>query len=85
MALLVDTAVTYEDIRRVVEQSEKKLLKSMTLFDVYEGKNLPAGKKSYAISMILQDNEKTMQDKQIDAVMNKIIKNLENQVGAQLR
>ena len=85
LALLVDTAVTYEDIRRVVEQSEKKLLKSMTLFDVYEGKNLPAGKKSYAISMILQDNEKTMQDKQIDAVMNKIIKNLENQVGAQLR
>ena len=85
LALLVDTAVTYDDIRRVVEQSEKKLLKSMTLFDVYEGKNLPEGKKSYAISLILQDNEKTMQDKQIDAIMQKIIKNLETQVGAQLR
>ena len=85
LALLVDTAVTYDDIRRVVEQSEKKLLKSMTLFDVYEGKNLPAGKKSYAISLILQDNEKTMQDKQIDAIMQKIIRNLETQVGAQLR
>jgi phenylalanyl-tRNA synthetase beta chain len=85
LALLVDTAVTYDDIRRVVEQSEKKLLKSMTLFDVYEGKNLPAGKKSYAISLILQDDAKTMQDKQIDAIMQKIIKNLETQVGAQLR
>lgn len=85
LALLVDTAVTYDDIRRVVEQSEKKLLKSMTLFDVYEGKNLPDGKKSYAISLILQDNEKTMQDKQIDAIMQKIIRNLETQVGAQLR
>ena len=85
LALLVDTAITYDDIRRVVEQTEKKLLKSMTLFDVYEGKNLPAGKKSYAISLILQDNEKTMQDKQIDAIMQKIIKNLETQVGAQLR
>ncbi len=85
LALLVDTVVTYDDIRRVVEQSEKKLLKSMTLFDVYEGKNLPAGKKSYAISLILQDDAKTMQDKQIDAIMQKIIKNLETQVGAQLR
>lgn len=85
LALLVDTAVTYDDIRRVVEQSEKKLLKSMTLFDVYEGKNLPAGKKSYAISLILQDDAKTMQDKQIDAIMQKIIRNLETQVGAQLR
>ena len=85
LALLVDRKVTYDDIRRVVEASEKKLLKSMTLFDVYESNKLEAGKKSYAISMILQDNEKTLNDKQIDAIMNKIIKNLENELGAKLR
>ncbi len=85
LALLVDRQVTYDDIRRVVEDTEKKLLKSMTLFDVYESNKLAAGKKSYAISMILQDNEKTLNDKQIDAIMNKIIKNLETQLGAQLR
>ena len=85
LALLVDRKVTYDDIRRVVESTEKKLLKSMTLFDVYESNKLAAGKKSYAISMILQDNEKTLNDKQIDAIMSKIIKNLETQLGAQLR
>ena len=72
-------------INRVVENSEKKLLKSMTLFDVYESNKLEAGKKSYAISMILQDNEKTLNDKQIDAIMSKIIKNLETELGAKLR
>ena len=85
MALLVDSDVTYSDIKHVVEQSERKLLRGVNLFDVYEGKNLEAGKKSYAISIILQDDIKTLQDKQIDAVMNKIIANLEKQVGAKLR
>ena len=75
-----------ENIERAIKRaSEKKLLKSMTLFDVYESNKLEAGKKSYAISMILQDNEKTLNDKQIDAIMNKIIKNLETQLGAKLR
>lgn len=86
LALLVDSAVSYDDVRRVVEQSEKKLLKGVTLFDAYEGKALKAaGKKSYAISITLQDNEKTLQDKQIEAVMKKIVANLQKQVGAQLR
>ena len=85
LALLVDSDVTYSDIKHVVEQSERKLLRGVNLFDVYEGKNLEAGKKSYAISIILQDDVKTLQDKQIDAVMNKIIANLEKQVGAKLR
>ena len=85
LALLVDSDVTYSDIKHVVEQSERKLLRGVNLFDVYEGKNLEAGKKSYAISIILQDDIKTLQDKQIDAVMNKIIANLEKQVGAKLR
>jgi phenylalanyl-tRNA synthetase beta chain len=61
------------------------LLRNITLFDVYEGKNLPAGKKSYAISLTLQDDEKTLQDKQIDATMAKIIKNLQGRLGAELR
>ena len=85
LALLVDKSVTYAQIEHVVEQSERKLLKSMTLFDVYEGKNLEPGKKSYAISMVLQDDQKTLNDHQIEAVMKKIVSNLEKQLGAQLR
>ncbi len=85
LALLVDADTTYADIRRVVESSERKLLKQVSLFDVYEGKNLEAGKKSYAIRMLIQDDNKTLQDKQIDAIMKKIITNLEKQLGAKLR
>ena len=85
LALLVDTSVKFSEIEKVARESERKLLKEVSLFDVYEGKNLEAGKKSYAVSFILQDTEKTLADKQIDAVMNKIITNLENKVGAKLR
>ena len=85
LALLVDKSVTFAQIEQVVRQSERKLLRSVTLFDVYEGKNLEAGKKSYAIRMTLQDDEKTLQDKQIDATMNKIIANLQKQLDAKLR
>ena len=85
MALLLDKTVTFDDVKRVVTQSEKRLLRSVALFDVYEGKNLEAGKKSYAISITLQDDQNTLQDKQIDAVMNKVISNLEKQLGAKLR
>lgn len=85
LALLIDKAVAMEKIEAVVRESERKLLRSVKLFDVYEGKNLPQGKKSYAISITLQDDEKTMQDKQIDGIMNKIITNLKKQLGAELR
>ncbi len=85
LALLVDQSITFEQIEKIVKASEKKLLKGVSLFDVYEGKNLEAGKKSYAISITLQDAEKTLQDKQIDNVMNKIISNLEREAGAKLR
>ena len=85
LALLIDKSVTFDDVKRVVTQSEKRLLRSVTLFDVYEGKNLEAGKKSYAISITLQDDQNTLQDKQIDAAMNKVIANLEKQLGAKLR
>lgn len=85
LALLIDAATTFADVETVIRNSEKRLLKSVTLFDVYEGKNLEAGKKSYAVSMTLQDDEETLNDKQIDAVMKKIITNLQKQLGAQLR
>ncbi|MDE7450298.1 MAG: phenylalanine--tRNA ligase subunit beta [Paramuribaculum sp.] len=85
LALLVDKNVTMEQIEAVVRESERKLLRDITLFDVYEGKNLPEGKKSYAISITLQDSEKTLQDKQIEAVMGKITANLAKKLGASLR
>ena len=72
-------------VEATVRESERKLLRSVELFDVYEGKNLPEGKKSYAISMTLQDDERTLQDKQIDATMAKIIKILQTRLGAELR
>ncbi len=85
LALLIDKNVEFAKIEQIARQSEKKLLKSVELFDVYEGKNLPAGKKSYAVNFILQDNEKTLNDKAIEAIMNKIITNLKRQLGAELR
>lgn len=85
LALLVDKSVTMAAIENVVNSSERRLLRSVSLFDVYEGKNLEAGKKSYAISIILQDDERTLTDKQIDAIMNKIVTNLGKQLGAVLR
>ncbi len=85
LALLVDKTTPFVDIEKIAYQSEKKLLKKVELFDVYEGKNLPTGKKSYAVNFILQDEEKTLTDKHIEAVMNKIITNLKRQLGAELR
>ncbi|WP_289752316.1 phenylalanine--tRNA ligase subunit beta [uncultured Duncaniella sp.] len=85
LALLLDKNVTLDQVEAIVRESERRLLKSVTLFDVYEGKNLPEGKKSYAIAITLQDDEKTLQDKQIEAVMNKVIGNLTKKLGAELR
>jgi phenylalanyl-tRNA synthetase beta chain len=85
LALLIDKSVTFAQIEQVALKSEKKLLKNVVLFDVYEGKNLPEGKKSYAVNFIIQDEEKTLTDKQIDKVMSKIQQNLQNELGAQLR
>ena len=84
LALLIDKSVTFAQIEEIIRKTERKLLKDVTLFDVYEGKNLPEGKKSYGVAITLQDDEKTMNDKQIDAVMQKIIKALEA-AGASLR
>lgn len=85
LAVLVDKNVQFADIERLAQQCEKKLLKSVRLFDVYEGKNLPEGKKSYAVNFVLQDESKTMNDKQTDAIMQKIIDSLKKQLGAELR
>lgn len=85
LALLVDRAVKFADIETAARKAGGKLLKSVRLFDVYEGDKLPAGKKSYAVSMVLQDPEKTLNDKQIEAIMNKIVGSLKHTVGAELR
>ncbi len=85
LALLLDKSVQFAEIQKIAQESERKLLKEVTLFDVYEGKNLPAGKKSYAVSFYLQDETKTLNDKQIDTIMKKIQTNLEQKLGAQLR
>ena len=85
LALLIDKSVDFEQIEQIARQTEKKLLKSVELFDVYEGKNLPEGKKSYAVNFILQDETKTLNDKQIEAIMTKLINNLKQKLGAELR
>ena len=85
LALLLDKQVEFAEIEKVAYATEKKLLKEVRLFDVYEGKNLEAGKKSYAVNFILQDETKTLNDKQIDAIMNKLIASLETKLGAKLR
>ena len=85
LALLVDNSVEFAQIEQIARQTENKFLKKVELFDVYEGDKLPAGKKSYAVNFILQDEEKTMGDKQIDAIMQKLIANIKKQLNAELR
>ncbi|MBQ6038889.1 MAG: phenylalanine--tRNA ligase subunit beta [Bacteroidaceae bacterium] len=85
LALLVDESVQFGDIEKLAFETDRKLLKKVTLFDVYEGKTLMAGKKSYAVSFTLQDENQTLNDKAIDKVMQKLIYNLENKLGAKLR
>ncbi|WP_074409957.1 MULTISPECIES: phenylalanine--tRNA ligase subunit beta [Aquimarina] len=84
-ALLLDDSIKFEEIHTIAKQTEKQILKDVNLFDVYQGKNLPKGKKSYAVSFILQDDNKTLTDKQIDKIMNKLQYNFENKLGAELR
>ena len=85
LALLVDKSITFAEIERIAYETERKLLKEVTLFDVYEGDKLPAGKKSYAVSFLLQDAERTLNDKQIDNVMTRLIAAYTKQLEAQLR
>jgi phenylalanyl-tRNA synthetase beta chain len=84
-ALLLDEKTTFNEIHQISKQSEKKLLKNISLFDVYQGDKLPFGKKSYAVSFTLEDKEKTLTDKQIDKIMKKLQNSFEKQLGAELR
>ena len=83
--MLIDEKTTFAEIHAIAKQSERNLLKEVNLFDVYQGDNLPKGKKSYAVSFTLQDEHKTLTDKQIDKIMNKLQQSFEKQLGAELR
>lgn len=85
LALLLDESVAFEEIYSIARQTEKSLLKEITLFDVYVGKNLPEGKKSYAVGFTIQDDSKTLTDTQIEIIMSKLLNNFQTQLGAQLR
>ena len=85
LALLIDKKVQFAEIEKIAYETDRKLLKAVELFDVYEGKNLEAGKKSYAVSFMLQDENATLNDKQIDKFMQKLIANLQNKLDAKLR
>jgi phenylalanyl-tRNA synthetase beta chain len=84
-SLLLDEPVRFSEIQTLAQKVDRKILKEIGLFDVYEGKNLDKGKKSYAVSFIFQDDEKTLKDDQIDAIMAKIRAQLEKELGAELR
>ena len=85
MALLLDKNVCFADLEKAAFQTEKKLLREVNLFDVYEGKNLEEGKKSYALSFILQDKDNTLKDQQIEHIMDRIRQTFEKQFNARLR
>ena len=85
LSLLLDESVAFETVYSIAKQTEKTLLKNVSLFDVYEGSNLPEGKKSYAVSFLLQDTTKTLTDVQIDKIMKKLQTNFETELGATLR
>jgi phenylalanyl-tRNA synthetase beta chain len=85
LALLLDSSVTFNSIKEIAYKTERKLLRHVSIFDVYEGKNIPEGKKSYAISFFLRDDEKTLKDKQIDKVIKKLLGAFERELNAQLR
>ena len=85
LSLLIDETVSFSDIEEQARKSEKKLLKQINLFDYYKGKNIPAGKKSYAVSFVIQDLNKTLTDKEIDKIMGKISWSLKENLQAELR
>ena len=84
-SLLIDKKINFAQIEKIAFETEKKLLKKVSLFDVYEGKNLEPSKKSYAVSFIIQDETKTLTDNQIDAIMKKLLTNFEQKLEAKLR
>ena len=85
LALLIDESITFDSLKETAQKTERQLLKNINLFDVYKGSKLPEGKKSYALSFTLQDDKRTLTDKQIDKIMKKLQQNFESEFGASLR
>ena len=85
LALLIDKTIKFEQLEQLAYQAEKNILKSVNLFDVYEGEKLPSDKKSYALSFILQDENVTLTDKQIEKIMEKLMKTYKEKAGAEIR
>jgi phenylalanyl-tRNA synthetase beta chain len=85
LSLLTDTVVTFDELKKIAAATDNKILKSVNLFDVYEGDKLPEGKKSYALSFIMADETKTLTDKYVDKVMGKLMHSFKEKVGAELR
>ena len=85
LALLIDQAVEYAQLEKLAFQKERKLLETVSLFDVYEGKGLPSGKKSYALAFKLRDQNKTLTDKEVDKTMSRLLERFKREVGAELR
>jgi phenylalanyl-tRNA synthetase beta chain len=85
LALLIDNSVTFSDLERIAQKTDKRILRRVNVFDVYQGDRLPAGKKSYALSFTFQDEEKTLTDKQIDALVQKLIINFGKEANAEVR
>lgn len=85
LSMLLNKEVTFEQLKQIAQRTEKKILKEVNVFDVYQGEKLPEGKKSYALSFILQDEEKTLTDKQIEGIIQKLIYNFEKDAGAEIR
>ena len=85
LSMLIDQSVTFGQLKQIAQKTERKLLQDVNVFDVYQGDKLPAGKKSYALSFVLQDSEKTLTDKAIDSTMQKLIYNLSKEAGAEIR
>jgi phenylalanyl-tRNA synthetase beta chain len=85
LSMLIDQSVTFAQLELIARKAERKLLQNVNVFDVYQGDKLPAGKKSYALSFVLQDDEKTLTDKAIDTTIQKIIYNLGKEAGAEIR
>jgi phenylalanyl-tRNA synthetase beta chain len=85
LSMLIDKSVTFGQLKQIAQRTERKLLQDVNVFDVYEGDKLPAGKKSYALSFVIQDSEKTLTDKAIDGIMQKLIYNLTKEAGAEIR
>jgi phenylalanyl-tRNA synthetase beta chain len=83
--MLINKELTFEQLKQIALKTDKSLLKEVNVFDVYVGDKLPEGKKSYALSFVIQDEEKTLADKQIESFMQKLIINFEKQAGAEIR